>query len=174
MAPKYVHHYLDASARGDPIRIVFYAAGVEFEEKLYTFACMPKIKADEKTFPLGQVPALQIDGESYVQSHAILRYLGNEFNLYGMCNKQKLVIDEILYTLLDLEDQSFPTFFFTPKCQKDEKLKKLHDYAVRAYKMFEGILQKNNKGKEYFVGNKLSIADLHLVISLETLKLRLH
>uniref|UniRef100_A0A7M5WWE8 Glutathione S-transferase n=1 Tax=Clytia hemisphaerica TaxID=252671 RepID=A0A7M5WWE8_9CNID len=154
MAPKYVHHYLDASARGDPIRIVFYAAGVEFEEKLYTFACMPKIKADEKTFPLGQLPTLEIDGESHVQSHAILRYLENEFNLYGMCNKQKLAIDEILYTLQNIEDQFFTTYFITPKDQREESFRKIHGDAVRAYKMFEEILQKNNYGKDYLVGNK--------------------
>ncbi|XP_066928857.1 glutathione S-transferase alpha-5-like [Clytia hemisphaerica] len=168
---KYVHHYFKTAARGDPIRLAFCAAGVDFEDKTYTFADMPTIKGDEKTFPLGQVPALEIDGESYVQSHAILRYIGNEFDLYGMCNKQKLVIDEILYTLQNIDEQLLGTYFFTKKAQKEEKFKKIHDYAARAYKMFEGILQKNNNGKDYFVGNKLSIADLHLVSSLETMSL---
>ena len=46
---KYVHHYFKTAARGDPIRLTFYAAGVDFEDKTYTFVDMPKIKGDGKT-----------------------------------------------------------------------------------------------------------------------------
>ena len=47
---KYVHHYFKTAARGDPIRLTFYAAGVDFEDKTYTFADMPKIKGDGELF----------------------------------------------------------------------------------------------------------------------------
>ena len=45
---KYVHHYFDESARGDPIRLTFHVAGVDFEDKYYTMACLPKVKANGK------------------------------------------------------------------------------------------------------------------------------
>lgn len=46
MAPKYILHYYKVPARGEPIRILFNLAGVEFEEKNFVLTKdIPEVKA---------------------------------------------------------------------------------------------------------------------------------
>ena len=46
MAPKYILHYYKVPARGEPIRILFNLAGVEFEEKNFVLTKdIPVVKA---------------------------------------------------------------------------------------------------------------------------------
>ena len=47
------------------------------------------------------------------QSHAIVRYLAREFNLYGKTNKDRVIIDQVLDTLQNVLHNSVMAFFFT-------------------------------------------------------------
>lgn len=48
MAPKYTLNYFDLAARGEPIRLMFHAAGVEFNDNRISFADWGSFKADGK------------------------------------------------------------------------------------------------------------------------------
>ena len=71
-------------------------------------------------YPLGQVPVLVLeDGEVIAQSHAIVRYLASEFDLYGKSSHDRVIIDQTLDTLKNVEENLFGSYFWT----KDPEVK---------------------------------------------------
>ena len=63
------------------------------------------------------------DGTVICQSHAIVRYLAREFNLYGKTNKDRVIIDQELDTLKNVFENSLGAFFFTK--DPSEKVKNI-------------------------------------------------
>ena len=63
--PSYEITYFDAGGRAEPIRIMLYAAGVDFTDNRFKGPEWPAIKS---TTPLGAVPTLKIDDVTYCQS----------------------------------------------------------------------------------------------------------
>lgn len=63
-------------------------------------------------FPMGQVPTLEVDGEVIAESHSIIRYLAREFNLYGSTNKDKVIIDQVLDVMKNVEENCWKFFFW--------------------------------------------------------------
>ena len=63
-------------------------------------------------YPLGKLPVLVLEnGETITESHAIARYLGNEFGLYGKSNHDKVIIDQTLDSLKHVEELLWFTYF---------------------------------------------------------------
>ena len=59
------------------------------------------------------VPSLVLeDGTVITQSHAIVRYLAREFNLYGKTNKDRVIIDQVLDTLKNVLESCTGAYFF--------------------------------------------------------------
>ncbi|XP_057293794.1 glutathione S-transferase 1-like [Hydractinia symbiolongicarpus] len=173
MAPKYTLHYFDLPARGEPIRMLFAVAGVEYEDKRYGFTDVPSIKENDKLFPMGQLPSLEVDDEVICQSHSITRYLANAYDLYGSTNQEKAIIDQVLDTLKHSQEQSLGAYFWkNTEEEKNKQLENLFDnYLPRAFKLLETFLKKNNDGKSFLVGNNLTLGDVMIVNSIETLQL---
>ena len=94
----------DTQARAEPIRLAFTIAGVPFEDVRVKHsgpdAEWPKLKA---TLPLGQVPVLEVDGKQLAQSYACLGYAGRLANLHGADSWSAAKVDEILYTLQEID-----------------------------------------------------------------------
>ena len=60
------------------------------------------------------VPSLVLeDGTVICESHAIVRYLAREFNLYGKTNKDRVINDQVLDTLTNILEICVKVFFFT-------------------------------------------------------------
>ncbi len=74
-------HYFDSFGRGEVFRLLLTLAKVDFEDVRYTKETWPEAKASGK-FEFGQVPAVEIDGVFYTQSHATLRFLGKKYGYY--------------------------------------------------------------------------------------------
>eukprot|EP00045_Choanoeca_perplexa_P019717 m.3361 g.3361 ORF g.3361 m.3361 type:complete len:204 (-) comp5144_c0_seq1:65-676(-) len=85
MAPQLKLTYLDIEGRGMATRLAFHVGGIEFEDVRMSF---PEFGAAKGSFPLGQVPVLEVDGQVFTQSMALLRYA---CDLAGLVPKDSLV-----------------------------------------------------------------------------------
>lgn len=80
--------YFPIGGRALPIRVCLKAAGIDFEDQRLK---RPEIEAVKATgvFPLGQVPALFIDGKAYCQSTALARFAAKKAGLYPTGRDQR-------------------------------------------------------------------------------------
>ena len=60
-------------------------ANIPYEEIRYTYEEWPKIKAKSdffEKFDYGELPVIELNGQYYCQTHAIMRLLGKLYNFY--------------------------------------------------------------------------------------------
>jgi len=132
-------------------------------------------KTDEykKKNPNGRLPCIQdLDGEFYWESHAILRYLCDNYKAadhwYPRDPKKRLKVDMFLdwrhtqfYVYIAL-NFVYPHLFDHHKLDTEESTKHKIEYGKR---MMENELQKLNDiflghGNKYLTGDELTIADI--------------
>ena len=76
-ATKVKYTYFELFARGEPIRMALWKAGMPFEDNRVTGEAWQAFKAQKDECPYGQVPVIKLaDGTVMAQTHAILDYLG--------------------------------------------------------------------------------------------------
>ncbi|PVD21600.1 hypothetical protein C0Q70_17399 [Pomacea canaliculata] len=149
--------YFDFPGRGELVRLVLAVAGVEFDDVRFSGADWAARYKPEA--PFGQVPYVEYKGKKYGQSVAIATFFAQENGLYGDNNLQALRIDEVVGLV-----QDFIRVFIRAFVQKDPAKKEelwaalVKDDAPRFFGFFQKLLQENGSG--YFVGDKLSLADL--------------
>ena len=81
---------------------------------------MPSLKP---SLPYGQVPLLEVDGNTICQSMAIARYLASECGIAGSSGLVKAQVDEVVDVINDVQNamvsfkkltnQLYPIFFYT-------------------------------------------------------------
>jgi len=147
--------YFAFRGRGELPRLVLEAAGAKYEYEALSFE---QLGARRSEFAFGQLPAY-VDGDLHlVQTQAITRYLGRKHKLYGANDKEAALIDVVAEGYVDLITDTFKTIFGpdfdtnSPKFAEGNLTKHLTHLSA--------ILEKNNKGEGFYVGNSLSIADL--------------
>ncbi|PFX16267.1 Glutathione S-transferase 1 [Stylophora pistillata] len=151
--------YFNIRGRAEATRLIFKAAGVEFEDHRISFEDWGALKATGK-FPFAQLPVLEFDGEILAQSLSIARYVANVLGLAPATDLLKAKADMLVDSSADLMEKYVKAHF-----EKDETRKaKLYDDAKAAtpgmLKGFQDILKANNGGKAFFVGEKLTYADI--------------
>ena len=93
--------------RGEPVRIAFHAAGVDFEDDRISF---PEFMERRKDMRFTCAPVLYIDGVAVTQSNSMCRYVGKLAGLYPEDALQALYCDEAMGAVEDLLHQIVPTF----------------------------------------------------------------
>ncbi len=151
--------------RGEPIRIAFHMAGIDFEDNRISFAEFGEMRQSTR---FNSVPVLEIDGVEVAQSNALSRYVGKIAGLYPDDSLQALYCDEVLGALEDLSHYIVRTFGL-----KDEELRlareKLVDGWLSVYlRGLDALLARG--GGEYFAGNGLTIADLRTFVQIRSLR----
>eukprot|EP00603_Paraphysomonas_imperforata_P005171 CAMPEP_0114430280 /NCGR_PEP_ID=MMETSP0103-20121206/9955_1 /TAXON_ID=37642 ORGANISM="Paraphysomonas imperforata, Strain PA2" /NCGR_SAMPLE_ID=MMETSP0103 /ASSEMBLY_ACC=CAM_ASM_000201 /LENGTH=227 /DNA_ID=CAMNT_0001599713 /DNA_START=34 /DNA_END=717 /DNA_ORIENTATION=- len=162
--------YFNLRGRGDVIRLALSQTGVDWAEESIDYAVMKQGGPD---FPFAQAPAFHHNGLRVVQMDAILRYIGREWGMYGDSNVESTQIDMIMCGVESLRAE------YVNLCYKE----KFSEEGVKAYKATHldaaGLATRNNGAHMQYledilgrsdsfvatgfsVGNKLSIADLHL------------
>ncbi|XP_041029910.1 glutathione S-transferase P-like [Carcharodon carcharias] len=119
-----------------------------------------------KSCAFGQLPKFQDGDFVLVQSNTILRYLARQHNLYGKDMKEATLIDMVNDGAEDLRVKYAILIFKEYETGKDAFIKNI----PAELKPFENILAKNNGGKDFLVGNKISYADYNLVDLLSNLE----
>ncbi|XP_050412608.1 S-crystallin SL11 [Patella vulgata] len=150
-------HYFHSRGRGEVARLLFHAAGQQFDDVKYNQEGWQAFKP--KT-PLGQLPCLEIDGTLYAQSNAINSYLAKELGFYGNGNTDALKVDVIVGVIGDLIPILIRIFFLEQdETKKKELLNKLvTEDTPKFFTNLETILKANRNG--YFVGDSLTLADI--------------
>ncbi|XP_046575237.1 glutathione S-transferase 1-like [Haliotis rubra] len=157
--PTYRFRYFNYKAMGEVCRLMFALAGQEFEDVRITHE---QWAAEKPNTPLGQMPVLEIDGKPFSQSSAISRYLARTFGFYGNGDLEALAVDQVLGVIQDVIIFMRDHFKENDETRKDEMAKEIKDVKVPLYfGMLEKLL-KQNGSNGFFVGKKISIADVSL------------
>jgi len=156
--PSYKLYYFNGRGRAEVARLIFAAAGQQYEDIRYTSEQWPAHKAD---FHFGQMPVLEVDGAKIGQSAAIVHFLGVQLGLAGKTPVDTFKVHAMAETVRDLGEPLGKMMF-----EKDEERKK------KMREEFETVTLKNYLEKFelhlkdasgcFLVGGALSYADLAL------------
>ncbi|KXJ08912.1 glutathione S-transferase [Exaiptasia diaphana] len=160
--PAYKLYYFNARGRAEPARLCFAAAGVKYEDVRYTFEEWSKEKAAGLS-PMGFLPMLEVDGKKLNESLAIMRYLAREF---GLCPKDSFMVaqcDMVVDSLFDVFGKLYAFKFEKDEEKKKNLEKEFYEKVVpNFYTKMTALLKNNSKGKGFFVGDKLTYADISM------------
>ncbi|WAR25560.1 SCR11-like protein [Mya arenaria] len=122
--------------------------------------------------PLEALPVLEIDGKKFCQSIAIVHYLAREFGLMGSNNMEALVIEELLEIFTEITIKHLMKMYHEKDHEKKvDLMKTIKETVMPRYIAFiEERLKENNGGKGFYVGDKVSVADLALYNTMFNLK----
>jgi glutathione S-transferase len=146
--------YFDVRGRAEVVRLILEETATPYRERRIQVADWPTLKP---TLPFGQLPTFE-DGDLYiVQSHAIYRYLARKHNLYGSGERQHIRCDIVEEAFVDAQS-IVGTFFWSPEFanKRDEfEATTLPDVLGK----LQRLLEQNESGNAYWVGNQLTLAD---------------
>jgi len=158
---KYKLTYFNSRGRGEPIRYIFAAGGVEYEDCRIERDASGWPEAVKAATPFGQLPMLEVDGVKLCQSNSCARFLARKFNLAGKTELEQAQADMFVDCV---EDSIKPfIFIFTEKdeTKKAELKKKYADEQLPGYLTnLEAMLKANQSGDKFLVGSDMTWADL--------------
>ena len=150
--------YFDFSGgRAEPIRMALAMGGVDFEDVRISFQ---EFREQRDTFPLKAVPTMELDGVVYTQCNAMTRYAGRLGGLYPTDDWQAFLCDEILEAAEDVSNAISKTFFLEGEELAKARAKLVEGPLTTLLSFFSARLESS--GTEYFVGNRLTVADLKI------------
>ncbi|XP_065063682.1 glutathione S-transferase 1-like [Rhopilema esculentum] len=156
--PKFVLYYFDLAGRAEISRLLFHHAGVEFEDHRFKKDEWAEMKKNQKLFPFGQCPSLEVDGEVIAQSATIARYLANEFGLNGKTNMEKAKNDMIFDGLRDVGQKLINAMKQKDEETKEAMKKDFWENQVQVdFKLFEERFAPQNG---FFTGDSVALADI--------------
>ncbi|CAH1407832.1 unnamed protein product [Nezara viridula] len=155
---KYKLIYFNIRVLGEPIRYILHYMGKEFED--YRMPREDWVELKEKV-PFGKLPLLEIDGEVFHQSTAILRYLAIEAGLSGNNASENFQIDMIVAAFGDFVSEVSRFFKMENPTDKESLRLSIIKNTVPFYMTRLEKVLKNNGG--YFANRKLSWAELYIV-----------
>jgi len=151
--------------RGEPIRIAFHAAGIDFEDHRISFDEFMKTR-DDMRFTCA--PQLEVDGVTVTQSNSMLRYVGKMAGLYPEDDLQALYCDEAMDAVEDLLHQIVQTFGLEGDELKAAREKLADGWLSVFVNGLADILERG--GGEYFADNRLTVADLKVYVQIRSLR----
>jgi glutathione S-transferase len=160
--------YFMARGRAEVIRLTLEELGIAYKDTRYTSEEWPKHKPNSQIFPFAQMPSLSIDGLDLVQTQAILRYLGRRNGLYGDSNVESTMIDLVIGGFEDLGTKYGALVYDSAFEQK--RTKYVEEVLPVWLGHFDRLLLRNQNGSGFYVGSKLTIAD---IVAYDSLSLQL-
>ncbi|CAF4394579.1 unnamed protein product, partial [Adineta steineri] len=146
----YKLYYFNARGRAEVLRLIFAAAGQRFEDSRFEQNTWPSFKSQ---MPLSQVPVLEVNGTTLVQSQTIARFLARQFLLGGRDGFELAKVEAVVDTIND-----FVSILSPIRRQQDEKKKKeqlqkfLNDDLPKHLQNLEILARLYGNGGQYFIG----------------------
>ncbi len=164
--PHYKLTYFDFDGgRGEPVRIAFHAAGINFEDHRISFEEFMKTRSAMR---FTCAPVLEIDGIEVTQSNSMLRYVGKLAGLYPEDDLQALYCDEAMDAVEDLLHQVVHTFGLEGKELKQAREKLVDGWITTFVKGFADLLARG--GGEFFADGRFTVADLKVYMQVRSLR----
>jgi glutathione S-transferase len=162
-------YYFNLQARAEITRLILAAAGRSYED--IRFDSNQWLEYKPKMI-LGQVPVLELsDGTQIPQSLTVARYVARETGLAGSDNLESAKMDAVVDTQRDINEVFYlKVFFEKDETKKAEELEKfLNETLVKHVENLAKLKQAYSQDEKYFVGTKLSWADLFVFNSIQAL-----
>merc|ERR1712110_161800 len=158
--------YFNGRGRAETSRLILAHAGVRYTDQRLT---SEQFLAVKDKLPFGQLPVAKINGQVVYQSMAIARCLADMFGLAGQTNLEKAQADEIVDAVNDLFNARVAAVRETDEVKKTEMTKMLMSETIpNTLARLEARLEQ--RGGQFFVGNNLTWADLHLFAGIDILR----
>eukprot|EP00633_Aureoumbra_lagunensis_P009129 CAMPEP_0197310202 /NCGR_PEP_ID=MMETSP0891-20130614/8820_1 /TAXON_ID=44058 ORGANISM="Aureoumbra lagunensis, Strain CCMP1510" /NCGR_SAMPLE_ID=MMETSP0891 /ASSEMBLY_ACC=CAM_ASM_000534 /LENGTH=233 /DNA_ID=CAMNT_0042795733 /DNA_START=38 /DNA_END=735 /DNA_ORIENTATION=- len=163
--------YLDQRMLAEPIRLTLFLGKIEFEDIRVSYDQVKSMRA-AGTLPHGQVPIMEIDGTTYSQTAAILRYVGRQTGLYTennalLCDSIEAALADIRICMRPLWYDSVlgrhpvtgdPTVLLTEDQKTQIQILLNNEILPARFSKLEHALSQS--GGPYFCGSSISICDL--------------
>ncbi len=162
--PKLTYFDFDGG-RGEPIRIAFHAAGIDFVDHRISFDEFMQTRADMR---FTCAPTLELDGVEITQSNSILRYVGKRGDLYPTDDLQALYCDESMDAVEDLLHQVVHTFGLEGEALKEARQKLAEGWITTYIRGLSEMLKRG--GGTYFADDRLTVADLKVYVQVKSLR----
>jgi len=166
--PKVQFTYFHGHGLGEFPRLVLAESNVHFDDIRITDeeedVKLPLLKP---SLPFGQIPFYEKGNFKLAQSHAIVRHLAREHNLYGSSLEENAHVDMVLDGVLDLRRTRDPLRYF--EVSSEDKKKYIDKYWSVEHPKWSGYFEKlivenehKHPGSHWIVGNSFTVADLSL------------
>lgn len=143
------------------VKVTAAFSGAEYELVKITNEDKEEYKKNKN--PSGLFPYMEVEDQGVSETNTILRYIAKlhpEAGLYGKTVFQSAKVDEILDTVITVQASLMPVFMAI----LGHRLLNQADYKVRAEALKEAIVKFETllNGKDFFVGDAITIADLRV------------
>ena len=150
--------------RAEVSRISLFIGNIPFEDKRLTNEDFSYVKEhgqmkDGTKIPFSQFPVLVINGEVIAQTGAIARICGKLSGLYPEDIVEAGKVDQVIDAATDINMLIRPSMRENDPIKKKEMREDLSKNDLPRYFSYLEDLLSNNKS-QWFVGNKMSIADI--------------
>jgi len=154
--------YFNSRGRAEVARLILELAGVP-----YTYHGVKDWNTEKAALlakgvlTYGQLPLYQEGDFHIVQSQAINRYLAHKHGLVGSNAQETAKADEVAEGFIDLGGKYAQVRYYTAEAERPAAIKKFNAEVLPVwFAHFTTILSKNHEGKGFFVGNKITYADI--------------
>jgi glutathione S-transferase len=164
--PKLVLTYFDLDgSRGEVARLAMHLAGIAFVDKRVAGKDWPALR---ESTPFQSLPVLEVDGQVIAQSNTINRYLGKLAGLYPKDDWQAARVDEVMDAIEDMIIMIGNTFALEGEAKQKAREALATGSIAHFLRQFEARLKAG--GGEWFVENRLTVADLKCFLLVRWLK----
>lgn len=155
MTPTIKLIYFNLTGRAEPTRLALAIGGYEFEDERVTFEEFGEIR-ETGVYPFKSLPVMIVDGETYAESDAMLRYAGKLSGLYPKDARAAMKVDMILSVL-----ETITTALFKDKTA-EARAKFVGEDIPRYFKPINEMYAATDG--PFLLGNEMSIADLKIAV----------
>mmetsp|Transcript_56893 Transcript_56893/g.133018 ORF Transcript_56893/g.133018 Transcript_56893/m.133018 type:complete len:245 (+) Transcript_56893:43-777(+) len=169
--------YLDAKLLAEPIRLALFVGNVDFEDRRVSHQEVQELNSQGK-LPFGQVPVLEVNGEVFAQTEALLRWAGKQAQLYPEESRLQMRCDAVEEALIDMKKILGPAWYNAvlgrnpvtkeplvtlPDNMREEVMESLNKIVLPArFAQLEKFLASS--GGPYFCGDRMTICDLSVYV----------
>ena len=157
--------YFDAPGRAEPVRIALFVAGLSFEDRRLKFPEFMELK-QSGALPLGSLPVLEVDGRTFPQTPAMLRFAAHKGSakLYPSDPLAALAVDSVIDTFNDTISHQLTPSLFERDMEKKLEMRRalLAGPLTLALRYTESLIEG-----PFLTGSELTIADILLGVTVQ-------